>query len=127
MLHGIVEEGRGLLGDDDLAALRAHRRLEADHGRQAGIAEPGGEHDAPGAEHRRCRCGDMEAAGAELDALDAMLRQIVGAALLQAVCSARKSRSALHVAVERANSCAPTTSGPISGSISCTARASRTS
>src|SRR5580700_8100063 len=35
----------GALGDEDLAALRPHRRAEPKKRRQSGVAEPSGEHD----------------------------------------------------------------------------------
>ena len=45
------------LGDQDLAALRPHRRAEPEQRRQRRVAEPGGEHDF--------RRGDRLAAGVD--------------------------------------------------------------
>ena len=50
--HRVVQEGRGLLGDDDLALARPHRRVEPDHRREPRIAEARREHDLAGARSR---------------------------------------------------------------------------
>src|SRR5215470_6938914 len=44
-VHHVIHEGRDLLGDDDLAALRTHWRTNSDHRSQPRIAKSSGEHD----------------------------------------------------------------------------------
>ena len=60
VVTGMGSTARRALGDQDLAALRADRRGEAEERRQLGIAEAGGEHDARRGEAPPAGEGDGE-------------------------------------------------------------------
>ena len=92
--------------------------VKPDHRRERMVAVAGGEHDLPGADRRpaastagiRRRCWSI--------ADDRSLGEIVDAELPHDRRGRRgSSAQRIHVAVERTDSCRPTTSGPISGSI----------
>ena len=106
----IIHERCDLLGDDDLAALRANRGVEAEHGGEARIPQPGGKHDPARRELGRCRV-QAELARARLDALDGVVRAIAAAQPRKPHMQRMQQPQCVHMAIERDRSLPPPPAG----------------
>ena len=99
-VHHVIHEGRDLLGDDDLAALRTHWRTNSDHRSQPRIAKSSGEHDFVRGNFD-VTAAQPELAATRLDPFHCTVGKISAAMQLKSDVQRAKQAQGIHMTVER--------------------------